>query len=102
MLEDIDHMIKEKLLEDLIDQMGMKSGERLKPKGLAVQVEAPDKKHLSEGLEHAKGALSHIPEPSGGEGEEGGEEDDDLSRLMEMAGKDDDDDEEDEPFKRGR
>lgn len=94
MLDDIEDMIKQKLLEDLIDQMGNKSGDRLMPKGLAVQVEAPDKDHLSAGLDHAKDSLSQVPEP----GEEGGD-DDDLSRLMEMAGKEDD---EDDDLKRGR
>lgn len=91
MLDDIEDMIKQKLLEDLIDQMGSQNGSRLKPQGLAVQVEAPDKEHLSAGLDHAKGALE----------DSGGDEDDDLRRLMEMAGKDADD-EDDESFKRGR
>lgn len=86
MLDDIEDMIKQKLLEDLIDQMGDQSGSRLHPKGLAVEVQAPGKDLLSAG-----------PESDGGD-------DEDLSRLMEMAGKDDDDNEDDdeESLKRGR
>jgi hypothetical protein len=91
MLNDIEDMIKQKLLEDLIDQMGDKSGDRLSPPGLAVKVAAPDKEGLSEGLDKAKDALPNIPEP-GKEAEAAPSEDDDESRLLALLSDDDDED----------
>ncbi len=86
MLDDVEAMIKEKLLESLIDKMSDSNGARLKPKGLEVKVAAPDKEHLAEGLDKAKEALPSVPEA----GSEPGE-DDDESRLMALLGDEDDD-----------
>lgn len=86
MLDDIEDMIKQKLLEHLIESMGDKSGDRLKPP-MAVEVAAKDKAGLSDGLDKAKDALPSIPESGG--------EDDDESRLMDLLGEDDDEDEKD-------
>lgn len=78
MLDDIEDLIKQRLLEDLIEKMGDQSGDRLKPP-MAVEVEADDKKGLSAGLDKAKGALPDAPEG------------DDESRLMDLLDEDEDD-----------
>lgn len=96
MLDDIEHMIKQKLLEDLIEHMGDRGASRLKPDdAMAVQVAAPDKEALEEGLDHAKEALPSIPE---GDDKESGSDEDDESRLMSLL--DDDDDDDDKPGRR--
>lgn len=89
MLDDMSQMIKEKLLEELIEKMSSAGGDRMKPKGLGVEVQAPDKEHLAEGLDKAKDL---IQKPGESEPSEGGEEDDEQ-RLMALL--DDDDDEKD-------
>lgn len=94
MMDDLEQMIKERLLQDLIEKMSDQSGDRLKPKGLAVEVAAPDKEHLSDGLDQAKDAVGSIPS----QGESPSEEDDEQ-RLMELLG-DDEDEEKDSKFAR--
>jgi hypothetical protein len=89
MLDDMEKMIKERLLNELIDKMSDAGGERMKPKGLGVSVEAPDKAHLEEGLDHAKDILSNSKESPMPEPNEG----DDEQRLMALLGDDDDEDE---------
>lgn len=102
MTDDLEQMIKERLLEDLINKMSDKRGEGLAPKGMAVQVAAPDKEKLAEGLDKAKEELPHLPEASEGDeaeaaGHEGagdGQEDDDEQRLLALLGEHDEDDDE--------
>lgn len=85
MLDDMEQMIKEKLLEDLIGKMSDGMGDRMKPKGLGVEIQAPDKAHLAEGLDKAKDLVSHTDAmPESGDG------DDDEQRLMDLLGDDDD------------
>lgn len=95
MMDDLEQMIKERLLEDLIDKMSDAGGEsRLKPHGLGVSVEAPDKAALAEGLDKAKGLVAKGGPPEIPEAEGKGEpEGDDESRLLELLGDDDDDEE---------
>lgn len=89
MLDDMTQMIKEKLLEDLIEKMSEHPSELMKPKGLGVEVQAKDPGALKEGLDKAKELVG-----KGGEmpGEESGEHDegDDEQRLMALLGDDDD------------
>lgn len=100
MLNDMEHMIKQRLLEDLIEKMSDKHGERLGPeKGMAVQVAAPDKSKLAEGLDKAKGILSSMPMDHEEEG--GDEPESDEERLMELMHGEDDDDEDEEYGKKG-
>lgn len=82
MIDDMSQMIKEKLLEELIEKMSSAGGDRLRPKGLGVEVEAPDKAHLADGLDKAKDLL--------GAKEQASSEDDDEQRLLELLGEDDD------------
>lgn len=92
MIDDMSQMIKEKLLEELIEKMSDAGGDRMKPKGLGVSVEAPDKTHLAEGLDKAKdilgksGSSEEMPES------DGGSEEDDEERLLALL--DDEDDKE--------
>lgn len=94
MLDDMSQMIKEKLLEELIDKMSSSHGDSMKPKGIGVSVEAPDKEHLADGLDKAKdllgkgGPLPGLDSASGSPGDD----DDDEQRLMDLLGDDDDDD----------
>lgn len=93
MLDDMEQMIKEKLLEDLISKMSDGMGERMKPKGLGVEVQAPDKEHLADGLDQAKSLLGKGGELPGLGGKdmpaEGG--DDDEERMLQLLSEDDDD-----------
>ncbi len=89
-MDDLEQKLKEGLLENLIEHMSNKMGDSMKPKGLAVQVAAPDKEHLAEGLDKAKGVLGEMPEESES-GHDSGEESDE-DRLMELLGEDDEDD----------
>lgn len=89
MVDDMLQKIKEHLLEELISKMSDGMGDRMKPKGVGVEVQAPDEEHLAEGLDKAKDLI-------------GGKSDED--RMADMSGKknvgpstdpdDDDDDEE--------
>lgn len=87
MKDDMLQMIKEKLLNELIDKMSV-GDDRMKPKGLGVEVQAPDKEHLAEGLGKAQDLLSKGPEGDASGG------DDDEERMLELLSSDDDDDEE--------
>ncbi len=87
MMDDLEQMIKQRLLEDLIDKMSDQSGDRLKPKGMSVEVAAPDKDKLAEGLEKAKGLVGSAPEASASPGE-----DDDEQRMLQLLAEDDEDD----------
>lgn len=91
----MEQMIKEKLLEDLIDKMSGGIGDRMKPKGLGVEVQAPDKAHLADGLDKAKELVSKGG-PLPGLDEKGpseSSEEDDEQRLLDLLGEDDEDDE---------
>ena len=46
MMDQLEQMLKEKLLEELIDKMSDAGGDRLKPKGLGVEVQAKDPQAL--------------------------------------------------------
>lgn len=94
-MDDLEQMIKEKLLENLIDKMSDKSSDRMKPKGLAVEVAAPSKDKLAEGLEKAKGVLGSMPAAEDSDmTSECPSEEEDEQRLMDLLAKDDDDDDE--------
>ena len=84
MMDDLEQMIKERLLQDLIEKMSDSSGDRMKPQGLGVEVQAKDKGSLADGLDKAKELVS-----APGSDEE---------RMAAMAGKpsDDSDDSDDE------
>lgn len=88
MKDDMMQMIKERLLSELIDKMSS-GDDRMRPKGLGVEVQAPDKAHLAEGLDKAKDILGKAP------GDEAPEQDsdDDEARMLALLSKDDDDDE---------
>lgn len=88
MLDDMERMIKEKLLNELIGRMSDMGGDRMKPKGLGVEVQAPDKEHLQQGLEKAQDLVSKAPAAEASEGSD----DDDEKRLMALLGDDEDDD----------
>lgn len=92
-MDDMEQKIKQDLLLDLISKMSDQSGERLKPKGLAVEVAAPDKSKLAEGLDKAKGVLGSVPEPDDVGSSSSSNEDDDEQRMMELLSKEDDEDE---------
>lgn len=90
MKDDVMQMIKERLLNELIDKMSV-GDDRMKPKGLGVEVQAPDKEHLAEGLDKAKDLLSkgEAPEMDAEPSDHG----DDEERMLELLAQDDDDDE---------
>ena len=88
--------IKLKLLNSLLDHLdgiGADSiSSKLKQK-MSVEVAAPDKESLAEGLEHAKD-LTDSPELDslGSDPDHDSDDDSDEQRMMELLGKDDDDD----------
>jgi hypothetical protein len=90
MKDDLMQMIKEQLLQELIGKMS-DGDDRMKPKGLGVEVQAPDKEHLADGLDKAKDLLASgaAPEPS----DEGSGSDDDEERMLQLLAEDDDDEE---------
>lgn len=90
MMDQLEQMIKEKLLEELIGKMSDSGGDRMRPpKAMGVEVQAPDKEHLAEGLDKAKDLFSgsESPEP---EGLENSSEEDDEQRLLAMLEDEDD------------
>lgn len=92
MLDDMSQMIKEKLLEELIEKMSDAGGDRMKPKGLGVSVEAPDKAHLADGLDKAKELLGKGAEPEDESAPPSGDsEEEDEQRLLSLLDDDDDD-----------
>ena len=96
MEHDLEQKMKERLLESLIEHMSDKMSDHMKPKGMAVEVAAPDKEHLAEGLNKAKDVLGH-DESDVDEGEITGDHgDDDMSdeeRLEALLEGDEDEDE---------
>jgi hypothetical protein len=79
-------MIKERLLNELIDKMS--DDPRMAPqKGVGVEVQAKDPAALKEGLDKAKDLVGE-----GGMPEQDPESDED--RMLELLSKDDDDDDE--------
>lgn len=87
MKEDMLQMIKEQLLQELINKMS-DGDDRMRPKGLGVEVQAKDPAALKDGLDKAQ----EIVGDSEPDAHETGS-DDDESRMLEMLAKDDDDDE---------
>lgn len=80
-MDQMEQMIKEKLLEELIDRMS--GDDRMKPKGLGVEVQAPDKEHLAEGLDKAKDLLNKgAAEEPELEAQPDNSEEDDEQRLL--------------------
>lgn len=91
MKDDMMQMIKERLLDELIDKMS-DGDSRMKPvHGLGVEVQAPDKAHLADGLDKAKDMLDSgkVPEP---DSSEHGDPDDDEDRMLQMLADHDDGD----------
>ena len=103
---DKDSELKDQILQMLIDHMEDRMGDSMRPgdaedgKHMAVEVAAPDKAHLAEGLDKAKEVLAHAPDVSDAKSpdeEQGSDEDDDADRLAELLGEsDDDEDDEDD------
>ena len=93
MIDDMSQMIKEKLLEDLINKMSDGAGDRMKPKGVGVEVQAPDQAHLAEGLDKAKDLLGKgaMPEGESSDAPSDGDDADDEQRLLQLLDEDDED-----------
>lgn len=100
---ELEQKIKDKLLESLIEAMEDKMGDRMMPpKAMQVEVAAPNKEKLAEGLDKAKEVVggSELPGEDGSKEEESGESDEDrLRELLEGEGQDDETDSEDEKEK---
>lgn len=90
MKDDVMDMIKERLLNELIDKMS-DGDSRMKPKGVGVEVQAKDPQALQEGLDKAKEFLGKgdAPEMEA----PAHDSDDDEQRMLELLAQDDDDDE---------
>lgn len=102
-----DQEMKDKILQDLIEKMEDVLSEGMKPeqKGMAVEVAAPDKAHLAQGLDKAKDVLQHAPVPDVAGSKEatpsnmepsipsGDEDKSDEERLEDLLGDEDDEDE---------
>lgn len=102
-----DDKLKDMLLESLIEKMedilgdGMKPGEShdtmMPEKGMSVEVAAPDKGALSDGLDKAKDVVDRgaLPEMGGKSGVDDEEDDgkSDAERLAALLGDEDDEDE---------
>lgn len=93
-MEKQEQSIKLQLLQSLLDHLDNWGGDSLeskfKPK-MSVEVAAPDKEGLAEGLDHAKD-IAQSPELDSlsSDSDQGGE-DSDEQRMLELLGKDDDD-----------
>lgn len=98
-MNDDDQKLKDALLQSLIEKMEDVLGDDMNPhKGMAVEVAAPDKEHLADGLDKAKEVLDHAPMP-GMDGKSSEEADDgksDEERLAELLGDSEDKDDEDD------
>lgn len=90
-MDERERMIKERLLDDLIQKMTEAGGSRLKPKGLEVEVAAPDKDKLAQGLDKAKSALGSLPEPGEEEGDPSQDPSESSHDLPEASHSDEDD-----------
>lgn len=89
MKDDMMQMIKERLLNELIDKMS--GDDRMAPpKGVGVEVQAPDKAGLAEGLGKAKDLLDKgaVPEP---EASAQHDPEDDEERMLQLLAEDDHD-----------
>lgn len=90
-MTETEKQIKEKLLQSLIDMMDNTGSERLAPKkNVAVEVAAPDKDKLLEGIEKAKDLLQAKDMPENSSDDEDSDEDR-LRALLADAGEDDED-----------
>lgn len=91
MKHDMLQMIKERLLDELIDKMS-DGDDRMRPKGVGVEVEAKDPAALKEGLDKAQDIVGKgdLPEPQPHENNP----EDDEARMLQLLSEDDDDDEE--------
>lgn len=88
MKDDMMQMIKERLLNELIDKMS-DGDDRMKPQGVGVEVQAKDPAALAEGLDKAKDLVGSgaIPESASAQHDP----DDDEARMLSMLSGDDDD-----------
>lgn len=91
MMDPREQRMKEKILESLMDYLTDNEAGRMKPKGLGVEVQAPDKEKLQEGLDKAKDLVGKADMPEGMDAAPH-DEDSDEQRLMDLLGDDDDDD----------
>lgn len=90
MMSDKVKCIKEKLLKELIEAMEDRMAKKLKPEeSMAVEVAAPDKEKLAEGLDKAKEVVGEMPMDKMDSSEE-----EDESKLLEMLASEEDDKEE--------
>lgn len=97
MKDDVMQMIKERLLNELIDKMSV-GDDRMKPKGLGVEVQAKDPDALKEGLDKAKDLLGSDDLPASDVDAGSSDHDDDEERMLELLAKDDDDEDEGKKF----
>ncbi len=110
--DNIDQDMKDKILEQLIEKMEDLIGGGLKDRsglqdhsGLAVEVQAPDKDKLAEGLDKAKDVVSESPLSLDKPEEPKEDDQSDEDRLMELMGdegssSDDEKDKEKDKFRR--
>ena len=91
MMSDKVKCIKEKLLKELIEAMEDRMAKKLKPEeeAMSVEVAAPDKEKLAEGLDKAKEVVGEMPMDKMESSEE-----EDESKLLEMLASEEDDKEE--------
>lgn len=94
--------LKNKILSDfmdyLLDRGGSELASKLAPpmdpaqdKGLAVEVQAPDKEHLQDGLEKAGDVLDKVPDMQSAASPDDGKSDDE--KLADLLASEDEDDE---------
>ena len=86
MKDDMMQMIKERLLNELIDKMST-GDDRMKPPGVGVEVQAKTPEDLKAGLDKAKDLVSSAD--TGGPAQSN--PDDDEQRMLELLDDDDDD-----------
>ena len=87
MKDDMMQMIKERLLDELIDKMSDSDPRMAPAKGVGVEVQAPDKAHLAEGLDKARELVGKGDVPDAVEHSP----DDDEARMLELMSDDDHD-----------
>lgn len=96
-MNDDDQKLKDALLQSLIEKMEDVLGEGMRPeqsdevampdKTMSVEVAAPDKARLADGLDKAKEAVAHAPEMDDEDGDKS-----DAERLAELLGDEEDED----------
>ena len=96
-----DQSLKDRIIQSLLDHLDDHGAERFAPKkAMSVEVAAPDKSKLAEGLDKAKEVLDSKDMPPMEMDHEDDDQDSDEDKLRALLMGSDDDEDEQDSFKR--